>query len=355
MKLWVRHCVRETAKVFGLLLGCFFLLYIMIDYSVHSNVLGDASPPFGELLRYYLFQFVKRAHILLPFALLVSTIKVISTLNVQGTLVTLRVAGVSAQQLLAPFLGAALVCTFCLWGNFQLIYPKASGTILAFEQSYFHGGSHTKGSHLHAVRLKDNSHLLFQAYNQSSATFFDAIWLRGPGELYRIKELHAAPGKVSQGIFVDLLKRNGGAFEKVTSFAQQTLDELRLDKKALRDALTPAENLSMLQLWHRYPGLFKEKTDQQAAITTQLLVKLLLPLICLLVVLGPAPFLFRFSRRRPIFFIYTFAIIAFLSLLTGIDAAAILGESRVASPALIVGLPFAALMAGAGTLYARLR
>ena len=66
-----------------------------------------------------------------------------------------------------------------------------------------------------------------------------------------------------------------------------------------------------------------------------------MPLLPILVVLGIAPFCIRHARGAPVFFLYAGGLFGFIGFFTLMDEAAILGENRIAHPAVAILLPFA--------------
>src|SRR5262245_50908672 len=103
MKLWEKYVLREFLKVFFFFLFGFFFIYAIIDYSTHiQDFVHGKNLPVLKILQYYLFQFVKRADILIPLALLISTIKVLCQLNIYRELVAFQSAGIAQKKLLRP-------------------------------------------------------------------------------------------------------------------------------------------------------------------------------------------------------------------------------------------------------------
>src|SRR5262245_5420866 len=86
--IWGRYFVKETLKVLILFIVCFYGLYVLIDFSSHATSYHHHHIRFrlSELTSYYLSDFVKRLDVLLPFALLISTIKTLCSLNVHNEL-----------------------------------------------------------------------------------------------------------------------------------------------------------------------------------------------------------------------------------------------------------------------------
>ncbi|MCX6991210.1 MAG: LptF/LptG family permease, partial [Chlamydiae bacterium] len=98
-KIWQRYFFIELCKVFFFFLVSFFFLYSLIDYTTHAgDFVTDGKFQSKNLLFYYGFQFIKRAYLLLPLALLISTIKVLCSMNASRELVALQSSGVKLKS-----------------------------------------------------------------------------------------------------------------------------------------------------------------------------------------------------------------------------------------------------------------
>lgn len=104
VKIWQRYLIREISSSFFLFLGCFYSIYALIDYSLHvQDFRQDTRITFSHVFLCYLFEFIKRADLLIPLAVLITTIKVLFALNIRGELVALRASSLSLKVILRPF------------------------------------------------------------------------------------------------------------------------------------------------------------------------------------------------------------------------------------------------------------
>ncbi len=332
-KLWQRYFALDMLKVVLLVLGSLYLLFVIIDYSLHTKMFAAADIPFSSLASYYGYQFSKRIELLLPFSLLLAGIKTLTTANIRGELIALLAAGLPKRRLLNPLLLIALLAAVALLINSQWFYPQAVSHIERFEDQHFHrkkAGRHS----LNVLRLTDDSKILYQSYDSSKEAFIDAYWLKSPTEVVHMGLLFPHS---REGSFVDILtKQEGGKFLKSGSHAHTPLD-LQFDKADLFAALVPPENMPITSLYRHRPKT--AKSDRDASITTYLNAKLAMPLVCLLAILAPAPFCLTFSRSLNPFFIYCAAIAGFLAYLTTFDAALILAKTAVLPPTLAIWCP----------------
>src|SRR5438445_399538 len=103
-----RYLYAELIKMVLLFIFCFYSLYVLIDYGAHMKTLHQEGLSFLNVIFYYTLQFAKRAEIILPFALLIGSLKVATSLNMRGELLALVTSGISYKNLLKPFLITAL-------------------------------------------------------------------------------------------------------------------------------------------------------------------------------------------------------------------------------------------------------
>ncbi len=347
-KIWERYFLREIGKVFGLFLFGFFFLYAAIDYSLHmQDFLKDKKLQIMDLLVYYGFQFIKRAPLLLPLALLVSTIKVLTSLNAHRELVALQTSGLSFKKLMRPFFFVAALCVGFNLISCEFFLPKSLTYLDRFYDKHLkHTKYNRKRYPVHILTLKDNSKIIYQTHDKEKETFVDVIWLQSSDEIWRMRYLNANPDR-PEGRFIDHLVRSPqGHFEKKESVEKKLFEGMSWDRNPPRKGFTPLENRSISQL---YTMGFRQKCTSyvKMELLTHLCYKATIPFLSLLAVAAVSPFCVRYARRKPLFLLYAVSLFGYIAFFTLMDAAVILGENRVAAPPvaiftplLLCGLPF---------------
>ncbi len=357
-RIWQRYFLKEFLKVFCLFISCFYFVYVLIDYSIHTKDFQNHQISLLHLLAYYGCQFTKRADILIPIAILLATIKVLTTANLRLEIVALATGGIPLKNLLRPFLGAAAVCAIFLYLNFQCLQPFCLNQIDFFESQFFKTQTKSMESKpVNALVLEDNSILLFQTYDAAQKILHDAYWLKSCDHILKIETLYPYE-KVPYGTTVDTLKRSSeGELIKTTSYESSLFPHMRFNMESLFNAVHPPRMQSITQLFHslgwKKIGLAK-MTDREAEAASFLFFKLTVPLICLLAVIAPAPFCLRFSRTLSVYLIYALSIFGMIAYFTLMNSSVILGESQVLPPLLAIILPQTALLLVLGYKYAKL-
>lgn len=345
MKLWQRYFFQEIFKVFFFFLFSFFFLYSLLEYSTHmDDFFKDKHFQIGELLGYYGNQFLKRADLLLPLALLIATIKVLTTLNTRREWMVLLVAGLSTRRLLQPFFAVAFLSCLFNFLNFEFLLPRALLQIDEFHATHFkHSHRAQRKELIHLLSLRDNSKLIYQSYDSEKDALFDVVWIRSPDDIWRMKFLSADPAKpIAQ--YVDHLTRNReGLLEKSESHELYRFNNLKWHPRMTGKSFIPFESRSLKNLFHL---AFKDKSTtayEFPKIITQLCFKSVIPFIAFIIVLFIAPICLTFSRHLNLFLIYALSLFGLLSCYMVMDSLVTLGENTVISPLIAAFLPLTIL------------
>lgn len=363
VKTWERYFFKETLKTFFLFIFCFYFVYVLIDYATNLHSFHSSTTKFQwtTLFFYYFFDFIKLLEVLIPFSLLISTIKTITNLNVHNELIALLASGVKLKRLLRPFILIALFFTALLYFNTEILLPLSLKELKSFDLEKSVAKAKNAGTKpvLHLM-LEDGSTLLFQEFDTEQKRFNDAYWIRSIDEIYRIKYLY--PEKLHlkkllpEGEFVDHLTRDAnGNLTSKGSFKSKNFPEMHFNKQTLFESMTTAEEQSVLDLHAKIPSFTEIKSEKQAQLLTSFYYKLAMPWLCLLAVIAPIPFCVRFTRHLPLFMIYAGSIFGLVAFYIIMNASLVLGERQVLSPAVAIGTPFFFFLLLFGYKYARLR
>jgi len=344
-KIWTRYFFVELMKVFILFISCFYFLYVLIDYSVHTKIFQNGQISFFNIALYYAYQFTKRADILIPIALMIASIKVLTTSNLRNEILALVTGGISLKKIMRPFLCVAFFCTVILYLNFQFLQPFSLNKIEAFEEHYFKEQGKTRvKKQVHALNLADNTLLIYQTYDQEKKAFFDVFWLINCDQFFRIQSLFPYE-KIPFGKYVDsLMRASDGEILKLASHQEVSFPDMKFNTDALFNAVHPPRTQSISQLaytlgWKKTCFGMGKMNDREAEAATFFYFKLTLPFVCLLAVIGPAPFCLGFIRNLPVFLIYALSLGGIITFFTLVNSSVILGESQVIPPILAILLP----------------
>lgn len=242
-KIWKRYFVWETLKTFFLFLVCFYGLYVLIDYATNaSNFRRYGNFGWNEILFYYLYDFIQRASLIIPFAIMLATIRTLTLLNMHHELIALMANGVSLHTLLRPFIFIGLFLTLLMYANTQFVMPFALKELKRWDDARTLAKS--KSSQIHSVQtllLEDGSSVIFQKYDPSQGVFVDVYWICSPHEIFHCEALY--PLEIPHGKKVDHFRRTAeGEIILQEHFLEKSFPSLAFNKKALFETLTtPAE------------------------------------------------------------------------------------------------------------------
>lgn len=338
VKIWQRYLFQEILTIFFLFLGCFYSLYALIDYSLHmQDFMQDAKVTFSHILFYYLFEFIKRADLLIPLAVLITTIKVLFALNTKGELVALRASGLSVKAILRPFLYLAGSLALFNYISNEWILPSSLSFVDRFQEQHWKSAS--KENHLYTLSLPDQSTLVYRAQDPQKQLLTDVFWLRNADEIWRIKSLFYDP-KQPTGFFVDQLKRSDkGYFEKAESFEKYPFALFGMDHLENCKTVISLENQKISTLFKKLRQKSLSPYEYPAALS-YFLLKMIMPLLSVLVVIAIAPFCINHRRSFPVFVTYALALFGFIAFFTLLDAAVILSKNETISAFYAILCPF---------------
>lgn len=347
IKIWERYFLKETLKTFFLFIFCFYGLFVLIDYASHATSFhrGSTSFQWKVIGFYYLLEFIKRLEVLVPFALLLATVKTLTTMNIHNELVALMTSGVKLKRLMRPFLLLGLSFTALLYLNTEVLLPQVLKEIKHMDnaRSLLKHKNRNQPLVRHLI-LEDGSTLLFQNYDSTSKHFFDAYWIPSVDSIYRIKFLFPYADQ-PLGQFVDHLKRSkSGELKLEDSYTEKAFPEIQFNKQTLFETITSPDEQSYSELWAKTPSMIDPQSEKQSQLVSTYFYKLAMPWLAFLAVIGPMPYCVRFTRNLPLFYIYAWSIFGLVAFYIIMDAALVLGERQALSPILAIWPVFGLFM-----------
>lgn len=343
MSIWAKYFFCDTLKTILYLLTAFCTLYVLIDYASHSGTFHHHHIRFSprEFFIYYGAELVQKSEVLLPFAILIATIRVLTKLNLHNELIALLAAGIKVRKLLSPFLAIGLIGVLFLYLSEECFAPwlvatsRSIGEKQAGEQSM-----KLETPSAHRILLEDGTLLLFQTYSRLDQRFYDVWWVPSVNELWRIKTLDLQPQVT--GTEVELFKRDSSqALVSVKQMAVRNFPEIRFNQKRLLESLTRPEDLSLSTLAGKLTA--DVSSEKEARLETAFWRKIFMPWLALLAVLGPAPLCLVFTRNLNTFFIYAVSMFALIFTYILLNASTTLADRQVFSPLPALLIPFGIL------------
>lgn len=342
-KIWERYLLKQFLRMFFLFLICFYGLYVLIDYANHSHHFIHQKGQSGleELFLYYAYVFASRSEILIPFALLIAFIQTIYSLNSHHELVAFMAGGFSLKMLMRPFILMATLCMILIYTNEEFVLPQALKKLRYFEDAAKHK-KNKRPNKLTAqhILLEDGSLFIFQNYDSAKERFFDAYWIQSIDNIYRIKFLCPFLS-TPKGYFVDHLIRypNGEMFQ-TASFEEFSFPEMKFQPNLLQSTLIDPDMLPPIKLFIQSITIPSQPNEKESKVLTAFYWKLVMPWLCLLAILAPAPYCVRFSRHLPIFLVYVGCLFGLIAFYMFMDAAQVAANKQIIPPFWAICFPF---------------
>lgn len=350
-KLWERYLFHEILKVFLFFVFSFYLLYALIDYSIHARHFSKIHDlRWIDLLSYYFYLFIKRIDLVLPLALLISTNKVLLHLNQKNEMIALFVSGLKKTALLRPFFIMASFITVSIFLNFEYMIPNSLDYLEDFENQHFKKtiSQNYESPSTYVLAMENGGKFIFSKYDTQSKCFKDVFFIQSQDKIWKMKFLKIDTA-IPEGHYVEHLVRNeNNLLIEEQSYEKHLFPNLNLDFSIKNHTQIPFEHRSISSLYSNilHPTSFYQENISK--IQTQFFFKLCMPFISFLVIIACAPFCMTFSRRLPIFMVYAMSMFGIIAFFTVMDAAVILGENHIFPPFLTIAIPFLMCLGGFG-------
>ena len=122
-----------VTRIIGVLVLLVLVLQMLDLLTESGKIMGFAGNGQAELGRYVLLRAPQLIARFLPYSVLLATIITLATLNQNSEVISMKAAGLSAHQVLAPLLLAAAVVTVISFGFNERIVTRATATLKAWQ------------------------------------------------------------------------------------------------------------------------------------------------------------------------------------------------------------------------------
>ena len=353
MKIWQRYFYKEIITTFVLLLFSFYSLYVILDVMAHMKDIREGHTSIRTWIVFYLCTFSRRLDVLLPFVVLIGTIRVLLYFRSQNTLVSLLTGGLSLRQLLKPFLVVSLAISAILYVNFQWILPTAQPKAQFIQENSFSKKSFSDDqTTFRECVLQDGSKILYRAYDPTSKSFYDVFWVSSIDKIYHMKCL-ACYLQVPYGKMVDLIVRlPNGRMQKSESFVERSFPEMNFDEEALKRSIISPKDQSLSQLFSQVLHL-DMSTERNHEALTHFAFKMTYPFLILVAFMAIPPFCIRFTRTNAPFMIYLIAISSLFCFLLLLQVFFVLAKTHTVPVSIAFTVPWLLVFFVTGRRYVR--
>lgn len=135
-----RQIALYTARMFVVRVAAFLVMLVLIlqtlDLLNESNkILAGAGHDDSALMRYVLLRLPQLVETFLPFSVLLGTLVTLATLNQNSEVVIFKAAGISAHQILAPLIVAALGVAVVSFAFNELVLTRTNVQLNAWQKA----------------------------------------------------------------------------------------------------------------------------------------------------------------------------------------------------------------------------
>lgn len=177
MTIWDRFISKEFLRTFFFSLFSFYFLFILIDYANHTDRFYTALGfQWRFFCTYYFCEWMVLFCTIAPFALLISSIKVVSKLMLTQELIAMMASGVQIHRLLRPMILLTFIIIGFLYLNFEFITPRALLNLHRLDVK-----RQKSSPSLHQIVLKDGTSLIFSKCDPEkscSTTYIGSVRLK---------------------------------------------------------------------------------------------------------------------------------------------------------------------------------
>ena len=318
--LWDRLLLRRLFTTVVAFLVCFFFLYILIDFASRVSSIESMRKSPELLFRYYGAVFIKRLEVLLPFALMLGTIRSLQILYRERGFVAGLTSGIPIKRLLRPFYLLGFVSLVLLLASEQWFVPYALKEINWIESLHFKGKGLGQIHQKLAVQTEEGGRLFFSSINPFERTLTDVYYLPSWEEMLHLEKLDLSES-IPQGSYVDFFKKDENSNWILSKREpHSSLPTLLIEWEELFGLVAQPNQLPLMTLIQKVSHLKGISPLEKGDITTTLSKKLLFPSLPWLVILAVIPIGISFSRGASFLTLYGGALFLFLSLYLSLNA-----------------------------------
>lgn len=291
MQILDRYLLKQFLYVLFFALLSFWIIFLIVDVVEHIDTFIDRHASLNSVIKYYIFYSPYILILVLPIAMLLSSLFSLGLLSRQNELLALKSSGISLYRILFPLLGLALVISFLVMMAGNYLIPYTNRLSLKIHSSEIEKKANLSETMYNDVYLQtENQQVLYlNHYNSQTRTGEGVLFQTFRGgqmkeEIRAEKTIWAGNGwiflKGIQRIFSD----SSLSPEKYIPFERT----LRLDLKLRPEALTREQKLPEEMSYQELKNyvLLKQKTGQDVAKEkTDLYLKISFPLANLVIVL----------------------------------------------------------------------
>src|SRR4030042_3425788 len=134
MQILDKYLLKQFLYVLFFALLSFWIIFLIVDAVEHIDTFIDRHASLSAVIKYYIFYSPYILVLVLPIAMLLSSLFSLGLLSRQNELLALKSSGISLYRILFPLLGLALVISFLVMLAGNLLIPHTNQLSLKVRQ-----------------------------------------------------------------------------------------------------------------------------------------------------------------------------------------------------------------------------
>ncbi|HAH53817.1 MAG TPA: hypothetical protein DCM02_00635 [Flavobacterium sp.] len=270
-----KYILKKYFTTFGVMLGLFAPIGIVIDVSEKINKILSNNIPLLDIMYYYYNFTIYFMNLLFPIFLFLSVIWFTSKMANDSEIIAILSSGISFTRFLKPFvIGAFIISVIVLLMGFFIV-PKANDEFNKFRYTYLRNGGREDmlGDNTDVFRqISDNEYIYVNSFDGASKTAYNFTYEKFTKDklAYKISasRIQWNP-KTKNYTMYDYVKRTVGGLDDKLEKADKKDAKFNFDLEDITPVVYIAETLSLGKL---NQFIAKEKKRGSSTINVYLVV-----------------------------------------------------------------------------------
>lgn len=300
----ISHYISVTyLKLFGLSVGAFVTIYLVIDFleKFRRFSQSDCNPVY--IVLFFLYKIPSITNQVMPLAVLMATLLTLGTLSRSSEIIAMQSCGISLKKIAEPLLAIAFALSLFTFFSNEVIIPHTSQQMKYIEEVVIRKRSPSTFFRLNNIWYRENNYILqARLFVPATRTLKGITLWQTTDDLQPVKRLEADEGvwDGSHWTLKNVLEKDFSAGSAPASRVINTLPvpfSLQVDDLKTLDKY--ADNMGFFKL-KRYTEKLQKGGYDATRYQAQMHSKLSLPFACLIMAFLGIPFALRGGRTSGI-------------------------------------------------------
>jgi len=303
MRIIDRYLLTIFGRLFGLCLGSFVAIYLVIDFLEKFRRFSRAEAAISHMLLFFAWEIPGIINQTAPLAVLMATVLTIGSLARTSELVAMQSAGISLPRIAAPLVVCSIAISLLLLAGSELLLPTVAENLTYTEHVLIARKPPAAAFRQDNIWYRDDAFILrARKFDPDRQTLSGITVWRMSADFLPTQRMDAASGllvatgwELHDAVIREF--RDGGI--SASSSPQQLVLPLDLQPADLKTVKNYAENLSFTRL-RQYVAKLKESGYDASRYETLMHARLAQPFAALIMAGLGIPFALRSSRTSGI-------------------------------------------------------